>query len=263
MTGCGFFICKVAQAGRPATIWRMTDAKMTITTLFATIILTGALIGCSAFGQPTTPSTPTPTSSPVQAGESTAAPDDTGEETGNQTDTETEPTTEATPEPAPTTIPIPDDWEQTSVDALNLTLAHPPGWEVFVVEDRSKIDVRESGGDGWVEFGLVNEQTAPFWSIADWRVEPRAMLQSILAPASQDGTFQEPQNVSGDIWVARGRDTIYNEIVLYGIAPLSGEDTLLMVGHVTADIPESEQPTAAEEYFPIYQQMLTTVSQGE
>jgi predicted small lipoprotein YifL len=221
---------------------------MTRQTLLILITLAGVLAAC---GPPPPSATPPATEAPTAT---TATVEATTPPEGGDTP--------PTAEPAATAAPIPEGWEQTNVEALNIGLAHPPGWEVFVVPERAKIDVREAGGDGWVEFGVINEETAPLWSIADASTEPLPMLEGILTPASQDGTFQEPQNLSGDVWVARGRDTIYNEIVLYGVAPFDGE-RLLMVGHITADIPEEEQPTAAEEYFPLYQQMFTTFSRGQ
>jgi len=155
------------------------------------------------------------------------------------TDADVVPPTPAEQTTTPTPLPDPPTgWAAYESPELRLSLYVPPGWEIVPVSP-AKLDLRQTGADGWVEINTLNEANAFEWSLVYTPgMDGQAILETLLTAAREDGMFDAPRSTplrtGMAAWLAEGTYEPLSDHVLIGVIGLP-ERALILIGHAPND----------------------------
>jgi hypothetical protein len=169
------------------------------------------------------------------------------------------PTAKVTPSPL-TLVPtptIPAGWQEYRSDAPRLSFGYPPDWEVSA-EDDGTLDVRQTGGDGWMQISEIGDKVGnPFGLAYVAGMSGDSILGALLAAAREDGTFGDPQHISTrrgvSMSASEGHNDIRNEQTIIGAIGLA-DRALVIIAHGGGL--DEDWPTLIE----IYHQMVGSLS---
>lgn len=193
-------------------------------------------------------------------------PVQTEEPTSTLTETPAPPTETATPTATPTITPsptpdIPGGWV-TYDSELGFFFYYPQSWEVTYSGTESLQLWEFESGQGWVEFSLLDEQTAPRWGFEYVPGMSSEELGLILQMAlHQDGDFAPFAPVdtrTGMVaYSSTGEYTVYDELLFVGVIGLE-DGAIIMTGHSSPDAEDLEADW--ERLVDIYSQILWSMT---
>lgn len=163
----------------------------------------------------------------------------------------------------PTPTPrLPEGWTEQTNAELDVTFALPPGWEV-APEESHTIGLRETGGDGWAQVSVLDEETSTRWGIAYREGMPAAwVLDALLGALREDGDFTAPAPVeTREGYEALASEGVYHvmgERLLVAVVGLP-DRTIVVLGHggETPDDPDAEWSRLR----PLYERLVWSITQ--
>jgi len=156
----------------------------------------------------------------------------------------------------PVIIPdVPEGWSTFESSALALSLAYPGGWDAQPVNEE-KLDIIQQNSDAWIEFILLDEETADDWSLTfEPDADPTSVIDTLITASSQDGEYGSPRIIQtrggSQVAVADGQDNLFSERILIGVLTRT-ENWLLIIGHGTEDL------DTWEDLLPVYEGIIAS-----
>ncbi len=218
--------------------------------LFLVLVTAGFTSGCSPGGDASPAGTAAPTAieAAPESGVTTSAPGG-----------ETVPPGES---PTPTTAPeITTGWPEYTSSDLGITLLIPEGWEALSTGPQV-IDLRETGGEGWMQVRAVDAGSA---AELGFSYEPGSsaatVLDALLSGLREDGDFSTPRTIetrSGQTaLIVEGRYYVLDERLLVGVTAFE-DRAVVFTGH------GAEGPDAPNDAWgrlaPIYEAIIVSTS---
>jgi hypothetical protein len=164
--------------------------------------------------------------------------------------------------PTPTAAPeITTGWPEYTSPDLGITLLIPEGWEALPTGPQM-IDLRETGGEGWMQVRAVNADSAAEFGFT---YEPgsgaAAVLDALLSGLREDGDFSTPRTVETragqPALIVEGRYYVLDERLLVGVTTFE-DRAVVFTGH------GAEGPDAPNDAWgrlaPIYEAIITSSS---
>lgn len=158
---------------------------------------------------------------------------------------------------------IPEGWVESVEAQSQLTVYHPPGWEIIPVSAH-KLDLQDADGKTWVEIVKLTPETAPEWGLNyTTGASGNEILTTLVEASQEDAEWSELTSAFAqdgrEIWFAEGTNSLLGQRVWLGIQA-GDEHAVIMLGHYDLSEGEVGWPDGTSMLF---QTMFTTVTSSQ